>query len=105
MSRITIAFTFTFILTVITIAPAVLTLVEKNSDVSLFFDLGEEEEGKNGKESKKDLEIKVFQAQSNDIFFLKETRKQTLSVYNKTYNSVYKQVFSPPPQYIFYKIG
>lgn len=104
MPRGIIAFMFTFILMVVTIAPAVLTIVESNSDIALFFDIGEEEESKS-KKSIKNLEIKVLQAQASDILFLNKKNRCVLNTYNNTYSSVYKQIFSPPPRFTSYKIS
>ena len=97
MSKNLIVSLFTLIIITVVTIPTVLTLTENSCEVSSFFDSGEEED-KQGKESFKDQDIKVFQSYSNVFLFPQLNHLNSLQVYSNTYNSVYKLIFSPPPE-------
>lgn len=96
LSRTLIATLFIVILFGVITLPTVMVFSKSNCDISVFFD--SEEEEKKGKESTKDIEIKVFQVSDNEIYFTNFNQELISSVYSNTYNSVYRQIFSPPPE-------
>ncbi len=98
MSKTFTCLLFTFILTIVTLTPAILSIVDTNNDISILLDIGEEEETK---ESLDSLEIKVLQNNKvSDILFFNNQNQSVLNPYTNTYNSVYKQIFSPPPKQV-----
>lgn len=69
-------------------------------EISLVEDLGsEEEEGKNNKESSKDLESKIFYSTESTSLVLITKKTEALSYYLKKYSSISKKLFLPPPEH------
>lgn len=97
MHKILIAYLFTLTIAAVITVPTILTLTDNKCEVSSLFDKGEEED-KQGKESVKDQEIKVYQSYSNVFLFLNPYNLNTQKEYSNTYNPVYKIIFSPPPE-------
>ncbi|PQJ79921.1 hypothetical protein [Polaribacter porphyrae] len=96
--RVKIAIFFSLLFVNLIIAPAIVSLVDKNQEISILFDASEEEE-KKGEESAKDLEIKL---QSSDVAssVIKQEmfRKKNVRFQSKKYNSTYSKINTPPPE-------
>jgi len=69
------------------------------SEVTDIGDFGEEEENK-GKESVKDLEVKIYYSDNNESLFISLEKKKRMSFYSKNYTSHYKKLISPPPEHL-----
>ncbi|WP_298779262.1 hypothetical protein [uncultured Polaribacter sp.] len=83
------------------VAPTVISLVDCNHEISVLLDMNEEEEKGKGKESTKDLEIKIQQTEHNCSFLLREIQKnKNLRFLSKNYISKYPKIFTPPPEFI-----
>ena len=83
---------------IIIIAPTVITLVDDTQDVAFFLDLNEEEE-KKGKESAKDLEIKIHPSEYFSSLIVNELqKKKNIRFTSKNYSSEYPKIDTPPPE-------
>jgi hypothetical protein len=81
------------------IAPTIISFVDDTHEIAAFLDMNEEEE--KGKESAKDLEIKIQPTENNCSFLLKEFQKnRNLTFLSKNYVSKYPKIFTPPPKLI-----
>lgn len=92
VSRILIVLFIAFLST-----PTIVTLIEKNTDVSIFYNFSEEE-------IHKDLKvIKAFLKQNNN-FSLFETKNilksKIISKNMLPHNNVSEEIFSPPPELV-----
>ncbi len=77
--------------------PTIITLIEKNTDVSIFYSFSEEEINKELKEIKADLRHnQEFVFIDLSIF----TTSKIISQNNITHDSVIEEIFSPPPEII-----
>jgi hypothetical protein len=75
--------------------PTIVTLIERNSDVSLFYNFSEEEIHKEAKEIKADLK------QSCDYRFLFSKVNQNSKIISDNlscHDKISKEIFSPPPE-------
>lgn len=74
-----------------------MAIVDDNFDVSIIIDSNEEEE-KKGEEKVKDIEIELSSKNSSeDIIYLISSAK-SLSFLLDNYNSLFKELNSPPPE-------
>jgi uncharacterized protein YcsI (UPF0317 family) len=78
-------------------APTIISLIEKNTDVSMFYNFCEEEFHKDCKEIKADL--------SHDyvFFFVKQSYRITSKIISENlsrHDNVAEEIFSPPPELI-----
>ena len=95
-SKIALFFTILFVGIIIT--PTVVSLVDKNQDLTIFLELTEEEENKNQKA------IKAFalKIQANDyntsVFFNNIQKKKNVRFKSKNYISEYPKILTPPPE-------
>jgi hypothetical protein len=81
------------------IAPTIISIIDDTHEVSAFIDLNEEEE--KGKESAKDLDVKIQPSENNSSFMLKEIQnKKNLIFLTKNYISKYPKIFTPPPKLV-----
>ena len=87
------------VLLVSIVVPTYISLVEQNCEITEVVELGEEEEN-NGKESAKDLEVKLYYSDDNSGFFINLEKKKRNSFYSKNYTSYQKKLVSPPPESI-----
>lgn len=91
---------FTFLFSIIIIAPTVITLVDDTCDVALFLELNEEEE-KKGNESAKELEIKIYSSNQYGSLIINELQKKKNVSYNsKEYTSKFPKIDTPPPEFL-----
>lgn len=100
MPRLFATFLFSFILLASIVAPTYVSLTEGSCEITAMAEMGEEEEGKKGKESAKDLEIKIYYTQDSSPLFVGLEKKKRISFYSKNYVSYQKKQVSPPPELI-----
>jgi hypothetical protein len=77
--------------------PTIITLIEKNTDVSLFYNFAEEEISKELKEIKADLR------HHNEFIFVDLSYISNLKIISQNnilHVSVSEEIFSPPPELI-----
>tara|TARA_B110001454_G_scaffold183207_1_gene178254 strand:- start:55 stop:333 length:279 start_codon:yes stop_codon:yes gene_type:complete len=85
------------------ITPAVISMFDDAKDVAFFLDLNEEEEnqGNEGKEAAKDLEIKIYSSEQYGALLLNGIqKKKNVSFQSKTYTSQYPKNTTPPPKFL-----
>lgn len=96
--KIKIAFFFTFLFTILIFAPTVLSFVGDSENVAFFLEINEEEENK-GKESAKDLKIKISPTDSFKNLILNGIqKKKNVDYTSKKYTSEYPKITTPPPK-------
>jgi hypothetical protein len=83
---------FLFILFLST--PTLVTLIEKDTDTSIFYCFAEEEHQKEVK-----AEVK-FYLEHNEIAFIELEKKTSFIEYNSEHQTVFREIFSPPPNCI-----
>ncbi len=77
--------------------PTIVTLIEKSTDVSLFYSFSEEEIHKDLKEIKADLK------QQFDYPFLESKIKLNSKIISENmshHDNVFEEIFSPPPELV-----
>ena len=74
--------------------PTLVTLIEKDSDISMFYCFAEEEHHKEIK-----AEIK-FYVEHNVIAFMELEKKTSFIENNSEHPTVFREIFSPPPNFI-----
>lgn len=78
------------------LAPSVISLLDKKADITVFFNVNEEENKE--KESEKDNKLKVFQVDNSEKSLLALSKN-----YNKPYKEGYCKYFAelhlPPPEF------
>ncbi|KGL62526.1 hypothetical protein [Polaribacter sp. Hel1_85] len=101
--RVRIALFFTLLFSVLLITPAVISFVDDNQDIAFLLEINEEEEhkGKEGKESAKDLEIKIHPTENSKDFVHNGIQKRkNVSFLSKNYTSQYPKITTPPPEFL-----
>jgi len=73
--RIRIALFFTLLFSVLIISPGVICFIDDTQNIEFFLDMNEEEENK-GKESAKNLEIKIHPSEDFSDFILNGIQKK-----------------------------
>ena len=81
----------------LTVMPTLLTIADSNYDIAIILDSSEEEE-KSGKESLKDLEVKIIPATDGQDFLSGKDRSKQLDFYSNKYISEFGELISPPPE-------
>jgi len=90
---------FTFLFTIVLVTPTVISLVDNAQEVSIFLDVNEEEENKEGKESKTNGEIKLFASTQSDVASLHSIQElKNIRFQSKIYISEYANIDTPPPR-------
>jgi hypothetical protein len=77
--------------------PTIVTLIEKNTDVSLFYSFAEEEIHKDLKEIKEDLKQQFDYPQMN---FKIKLNSKIVSENLSHHDNVTSSIFSPPPELV-----
>ncbi len=77
------------------VAPTIISLVDDTADVSLVFNLNEEENKE--KESEKDIEIKLLQLENSSDSFMGYS-VEISNLYEKNYTKYYLKLHLPPPE-------
>ena len=99
--KIKIVFFFTLVFTILIVAPTVFSLLDDKENVAFFLEINEEEEENKGKESTKDLEIKIYPSDNFSSLFLKGIQKnKNVSFTSKNYTSEYPKITTPPPEFL-----
>ena len=78
--------------------PSLILVVEDSFDISIIVDINEEENTE--KESKKNLEIDVFQMHNLVETYLDSENKTKSEYYFRSYGKLYKKLHSPPPEHV-----
>jgi hypothetical protein len=96
--KVKIAFFFTLLFSTLIIAPIVISFFDDTQDITFFLDINEEEDNK-GKESAKDLEIKIHSTDHfNDFIINGIQKKKNVSFKSTNYTSEYPKNTTPPPR-------
>jgi hypothetical protein len=79
------------------LAPTIISLLEKNKDISMFYSSNEEELQKDFKEIKADF-INEYEFVFVKLFLFKNSKitSENLSSHDK----VFEEIFSPPPELV-----
>ncbi|RXP61892.1 hypothetical protein EC396_03540 [Lutibacter sp. HS1-25] len=96
--RITIFFSIIFIASIA--IPTVVGLSNKNSDVSVFFNLNENEHEKENSEEVNLKEIKLYTSYFITDFDTDVEKEKCMRFYTKNYISQYPKVQTQPPEYL-----
>ena len=99
MSKIIITFLFTLIITASIVTPTFINLSESTIEITEIVDFGEEEE--KGKESIKDLEVKIYYSTDKEGVFLSLEHKKRIRYCSKNYTFNLTKLNSPPPEQLF----
>ncbi|WP_255554295.1 MULTISPECIES: hypothetical protein [unclassified Tenacibaculum] len=95
-----IAFFFIILFAGIIIIPTVISLVDKNQDITIFLELNEEEENKSHKVLKVlDLKTSLL-ANNTSVFFNDVQKKKNVRFKSKNYISQHPKILTPPPELI-----
>lgn len=95
-TKITIVFTFIF--TLFIVSPTIVSVVEKNFDISILFNMNEEEN--NQKEISKVFDLKSSETKASlSVFNILHT-SSLFDFYSKKYASISQENYSPPPELI-----
>lgn len=96
MPKKTVSLFFLIVFTLFVSAPTILSLIEKNHDTSVFFNVNEEEN--QTKETLKIFEVKLLKSDSFQLSSLDSESEKTNSFYLKQYTSHDMECISPPPE-------
>jgi hypothetical protein len=99
MYKTIVAVFFSFIFMALISAPTVSVVLNSDFDVSILLDSSEEEE-KEGKESSKDIEVKILQIRDDSGSSFFDSSSSISGFYSNTYSSKHFKLVSPPPQNI-----
>ena len=99
MSKTIITFLFTLIITASIVTPTFINLSESTIEITEIVDFGEEEE--KGKESIKDLEVKIYYSIDKEGVFLSLEHKKRIRYCSKNYTFKFTKLNSPPPEQLF----
>ena len=91
-----IAIVLTFIFTLLIVAPTVLSVVEKNFDISILFNISEEEN--NQKEISKTFDLKFSETKTSLSLFNSLVKKNSFDYHLKIYADISLENSSPPPE-------
>lgn len=98
--KIRITFFF-FIIFIATIAiPTVVGLSIKNTEVSVFFNLEENEHEKEKGEELNSKEIKKITSYTSSGFSDNDKKEECMSFYTKIYISQYPKILTQPPEFL-----
>ena len=92
------AFFFIILFAGIIITPTIMSLVDKNQDITVFLELNEEEENKSQKVLKI-LDLKTPAITNNtSVFFNDIEKKKNVRFKSKNYISQHPKILTPPPE-------
>jgi hypothetical protein len=77
--------------------PTIVTMIEKNTDISVFYSFAEEEITKHVKEVKAELK---FGYDGESFAFIDTTKNRIISENLSKHDKVLEEIFSPPPEII-----
>ncbi|MCO7183974.1 MULTISPECIES: hypothetical protein [Tenacibaculum] len=91
-----IAIFFIVLFTGIIITPSIITLVDKDQDITIFLNLSEEEE------NTKHVKVAELKAHPNEDYtsflYKKIQKKKNVRFLSKNYVSQYPKILTPPPE-------
>ena len=93
-----IAIVFTIIFTLFIVSPTVLSVVEDSFDISILFNVGEEEN--NQKEISKNFDLKSSEIKKTDSLFNSLKKRNLLNYRLKKYTDIYQKNTYPPPEFL-----
>jgi hypothetical protein len=93
-----IAIVFTIIFTLFIVSPTVLSVVEDSFDISILFNVGEEEN--NQKEISKNFDLKSSEIKKTDSLFNSLKKRNSLNYRLKKYTDIYQKNTYPPPEFL-----
>ena len=98
--RVKIALFFTFLFSILLITPSVISLIGDGQYIAFFLDMNEEEEEESkGKETSKELKIKIHPTGSFGALLLDRIqKKRNIRFKSKNYTSKYPKKTIRPPQ-------
>lgn len=92
-----IAIFFVVLFAGIIVTPSVITLVDKDQDITIFLNLSEEEE------NTKHVKVAELKAHPNEDYtsflYKKIQKKKNVSFQSKNYVSQYPKILTPPPEF------
>ncbi|MDP2540312.1 MULTISPECIES: hypothetical protein [Tenacibaculum] len=81
----------------IIVTPSIITLVDKDQDITIFLNLSEEEE------NTKHVKVAELKAHPNEDYtsflYKKIQKKKNVSFLSKNYVSQYPKILTPPPEF------
>jgi hypothetical protein len=99
--KIKIALFFTFLFSILLITPSVISLIDDEQYIAFFLDMNEEEEESKGKETPKDLKIKIHPTGYFGALLLDRIqKKRNIRFQSKNYTSEYPKKTIRPPQFL-----
>lgn len=98
MFKNAIVFFFGILFLVLTTVPTIISVLKPDCDISVVFDLNEDDEQNEKNESVKDTELKFLQKYVFNIMFKLHTKTLIQDVYLKLYAPHYLELQSPPPE-------
>ena len=93
-----IAIVFTIIFTLFIVSPAILSVVEESFDISILFNVGEEENNQN--EISKNFDLKISEIKKTDSLFNSLKKRNLLNYRLKKYTDIYQKNTYPPPEFL-----
>ncbi|PHN98342.1 hypothetical protein CSC81_07595 [Tenacibaculum discolor] len=79
------------------VTPSIITLVDKDQDITIFLNLSEEEE------NTKHVKVAELKAHPNEDYtsflYKKIQKKKNVSFLSKNYVSQYPKILTPPPEF------
>ena len=78
-------------------SPTIISMVEKNFDISILFSIGEEENNQN--ETLKTFDLKLPEINTTLSLFCSFCKSSLFDFYSKKYASISKENSSPPPEF------
>jgi hypothetical protein len=93
-----IAIVFTIIFTLFIVSPTILSVVEDSFDISILFNVGEEEN--NQKEISKNFDLKSSEIKKTDSLFNSLKKRNLLNYRLKKYTDIYQKNTYPPPEFL-----
>ena len=94
--RIVILLTFVFGSFIL--SPTIISMVEKNFDISILFNVSEEEN--NQKEFSKNFDVKFSETRTIFSLFSFFNTITLFDFYSEIYASISQENFSPPPEFL-----
>ncbi|OUS01442.1 hypothetical protein A9Q86_06575 [Flavobacteriales bacterium 33_180_T64] len=99
MNRTIIVAFFSILFLSLITAPTILMTIDSSIDISLLYDISEEEEDK-GSEKNKEFEVCVFELNSETEDLSITDDKEYLGYSYKNYPKPHLNLISPPPEFI-----
>ena len=93
-----LALVLIFIFTLFIVSPTIVSVVEKNFDVSVLFNMSEEES--NQKDASTNLDLKFSDTKDSSSLFNALNKSSLFADYSRKYTSISLENNSPPPEFI-----